>query len=387
MVTAGVFLVARCTPLFELSQSMSSMIIFVGATTAFFAASVALVQNDIKKVIAYSTCSQLGYMFVAMGVGAYQIGMFHLFTHAFFKALLFLGAGSVIHAMSNEQDMTKMGGLRSVIPKTYTLMIIGTLSLTGFGIPGIFGMAGFYSKDAIIESAFMAHSSVASYAFWLLIAAALMTSFYSWRLIFLTFHGKSNASEDVIKHAHESPYVMLLPLVLLALGSIFAGIYFYDSFIDHSWKEFWGNSIFVLKSNHILEEIHHAPYLVKWAPTIAMIVGFIISYKFYIKNKDIPFNLSKEHDLLYNFLYNKWYFDELYNFIFVKPTMKIAKIFWINGDENIINKYGPDGIVRRINQITKRIVKIQTGFIYHYAFSMIIGVSIMITFYMFLSGN
>jgi NADH-quinone oxidoreductase subunit L len=326
-------------------------------------------------------------MFVAMGVGAYQIGMFHLFTHAFFKALLFLGAGSVIHAMSNEQDMTKMGGLRSVIPKTYTLMIIGTLSLTGFGIPGIFGMAGFYSKDAIIESAFMAHSSVASYAFWLLIAAALMTSFYSWRLIFLTFHGKSNASEDVIKHAHESPYVMLLPLVLLALGSIFAGIYFYDSFIDHSWKEFWGNSIFVLKSNHILEEIHHAPYLVKWAPTIAMIVGFIISYKFYIKNKDIPFNLSKEHDLLYNFLYNKWYFDELYNFIFVKPTMKIAKIFWINGDENIINKYGPDGIVRRINQITKRIVKIQTGFIYHYAFSMIIGVSIMITFYMFLSGN
>jgi NADH-quinone oxidoreductase subunit L len=179
----------------------------------------------------------------------------------------------------------------------------------------------------------------------------------------------------------------LLPLVLLALGSIFAGIYFYDSFIDHSWKEFWGNSIFVLKSNHILEEIHHAPYLVKWAPTIAMIVGFIISYKFYIKNKDIPFNLSKEHDLLYNFLYNKWYFDELYNFIFVKPTMKIAKIFWINGDENIINKYGPDGIVRRINQITKRIVKIQTGFIYHYAFSMIIGVSIMITFYMFLSGN
>ncbi|MFQ3361028.1 MAG: NADH-quinone oxidoreductase subunit L [Alphaproteobacteria bacterium] len=387
MVTAGVFLVARCSPLFELSQSMSSMIIFVGATTAFFAASVALVQNDIKKVIAYSTCSQLGYMFVAMGVGAYQIGMFHLFTHAFFKALLFLGAGSVIHAMSNEQDMTKMGGLRSVIPKTYTLMIIGTLSLTGFGIPGIFGMAGFYSKDAIIESAFMAHSSVASYAFWLLIAAALMTSFYSWRLIFLTFHGKSNASEDVIKHAHESPYVMLLPLVLLALGSIFAGIYFYDSFIDHSWKEFWGNSIFVLKSNHILEEIHHAPYLVKWAPTIAMIVGFIISYKFYIKNKDIPFNLSKEHDLLYNFLYNKWYFDELYNFIFVKPTMKIAKIFWINGDENIINKYGPDGIVRRINQITKRIVKIQTGFIYHYAFSMIIGVSIMITFYMFLSGN
>jgi NADH-quinone oxidoreductase subunit L len=387
MVTAGVFLVARCSPLFELSQSMSSMIIFIGATTAFFAASVALVQNDIKKVIAYSTCSQLGYMFVAMGVGAYQIGMFHLFTHAFFKALLFLGAGSVIHAMSNEQDMTKMGGLRSVIPKTYILMIIGTLSLTGFGIPGIFGMAGFYSKDAIIESAFMAHSSVASYAFWLLVAAALMTSFYSWRLIFLTFHGKSNASEDAIKHAHESPYVMLLPLALLALGSIFAGIYFYDSFIDHSWKEFWGNSIFVLKSNHILEEIHHAPYLVKWAPTIAMIVGFIISYKFYIKNKDIPFNLSKDHDLLYNFLYNKWYFDELYNFIFVKPTMKIAKIFWINGDENIINKYGPDGIVRRINQITKRIVKIQTGFIYHYAFSMIIGVSIMITFYMFLSGN
>ena len=387
MVTAGGFLVARCSPLFELSESMSSMIIFVGATTAFFAASVALVQNDIKKVIAYSTCSQLGYMFVAMGVGAYQIGMFHLFTHAFFKALLFLGAGSVIHAMSNEQDMTKMGGLRSVIPKTYILMIIGTLSLTGFGIPGIFGMAGFYSKDAIIESAFMAHSGVSSYAFWLLVAAALMTSFYSWRLIFLTFHGKSNASEENIKHAHESPYVMLLPLIVLAVGSIFAGIYFYDSFIDHSWKEFWSNSIFILESNHILEEIHHAPYLVKWAPTIAMIIGFVMSYKFYIKNKDIPFNLSKEHDLLYNFLYNKWYFDELYNYIFVKPTMKIAKILWINGDENIINRYGPDGIVKRINQITKRIVKIQTGFIYHYAFSMIIGVSIMITFYMFLSGN
>ena len=387
MVTAGVFLVARCSPLFELSHSISSVIIFVGATTAFFAASVALVQNDIKKVIAYSTCSQLGYMFVAMGVGAYQIGMFHLFTHAFFKALLFLGAGSVIHAMSNEQDMTKMGGLKSVIPKTYILMIIGTLSLTGFGIPGIFGMAGFYSKDAIIESAFMAHSSVSSYAFWLLVIAALMTSFYSWRLIFLTFHGKSNASEETIKHVHESPYIMLVPLIILAIGSIFAGFYFYDSFIDHSWKEFWSSSIFVLNSNHILDEIHHAPYLVKWSPTIAMVIGFVISYNFYIRNKDIPFNLSKEHDLLYNFLYNKWYFDDLYNFLFVKPTMKIAKILWKNGDENTINRYGPDGIVKRINQITKRVVKIQTGFIYHYAFSMIIGVSIMITFYMFLSGN
>ena len=381
MVTAGVFLVARCSPLFELSPDVMTFIVFIGATTAIFAASVALVQNDIKRVIAYSTCSQLGYMFVALGVGAYQIGIFHLFTHAFFKALLFLGAGSVIHAMSNEQDMRNMGGLRKYIPKTYILMLAGTLALTGFGIPGVFGMAGFYSKDAIIEASFVTNLDVGTYAFAMLLIAALMTSFYSWRLVFLTFHGKTRASDEVISHIHESPNIMLFPLVILFLGAIFSGYLFYDSFIDHGFKEFWASSIFILKDNHILEEIHHVSYLIKWSPTIMMVLGVSLSYYLYVKNPKIPSKMASEHEVLYNFLLNKWYFDEIYNFIFVKPVIKIGKIFWKSGDENIINRYGPDGISKQVTRITKKMVQLQTGYIYHYAFSMIIGLSFIITFY------
>ena len=381
MVTAGVFLVARCSPLYELASNVSTFIVFIGATTAIFAASVALVQNDIKRVIAYSTCSQLGYMFVALGVGAYQIAIFHLFTHAFFKALLFLGAGSVIHAMSNEQDMRKMGGLRKYIPKTYILMLTGTLALTGFGIPGIFGMAGFYSKDAIIEAAYVTNLDVGTYAFAMLLIAALMTSFYSWRLVFMTFHGQTRATEDVISHIHESPNIMLLPLVILFLGAIFSGYLFYDAFIDYGFKEFWASSIYILKDNHILEEIHHVSYLVKWLPTIMMIMGVCLAYYFYIRHPKTPPKIAAEHEILYNFLLHKWYFDEIYNFIFVMPTIKVGRIFWKSGDENIINRYGPDGLSKQVTRITKKIVQMQTGFIYHYAFSMIIGLSFIITFY------
>ena len=381
MVTAGVFLVARCSPLYELAPAIMSFLVFMGATTAIFAASVALVQNDIKKVIAYSTCSQLGYMFVALGVGAYQVGIFHLFTHAFFKALLFLGAGSVIHAMSNEQDMRNMGGLRKFIPKTYILMLIGTLALTGFGVPGLFGMAGFYSKDAIIEAAYVTNIGIGSYAFTMLLLAALMTSFYSWRLIFMTFHGIPRASKEVMSHLHESPSIMLVPLLILVIGSIFSGYVFYDSFIYAEFKEFWASSIFILKDNYILKELHDVSYLIKWSPTIMMIIGVIIAYYLYIRNPQIPEKIAKDQEVLYNFLLNKWYFDEIYNYIFVKPVVLLGKIFWKRGDENIINRFGPDGISKQVVRVTRKIVQLQSGLIYHYAFSMIIGLTFIITFY------
>ncbi len=381
MVTAGVFLVARCSPLYELAPAIMSFLVFMGATTAIFAASVALVQNDIKKVIAYSTCSQLGYMFVALGVGAYQVGIFHLFTHAFFKALLFLGAGSVIHAMSNEQDMRNMGGLRKFIPKTYILMLIGTLALTGFGVPGLFGMAGFYSKDAIIEAAYVTNIGIGSYAFTMLLLAALMTSFYSWRLIFMTFHGIPRASKEVMSHLHESPSIMLVPLLILVIGSIFSGYVFYDSFIYAEFKEFWASSIFILKDNYILKELHDVSYLIKWSPTIMMIIGVIIAYYLYIRNPQIPEKIAKDQEVLYNFLLNKWYFDEIYNYIFVNPVVLLGKIFWKRGDENIINRFGPDGISKQVVRVTRKIVQLQSGLIYHYAFSMIIGLTFIITFY------
>ena len=381
MVTAGVFLVARCSPLYELAPSVMSFIVFIGATTAIFAASVALVQNDIKKVIAYSTCSQLGYMFVALGVGAYQVGIFHLFTHAFFKALLFLGAGSVIHAMSNEQDMRYMGGLRKFIPKTYILMLVGTLALTGFGVPGLFGMAGFYSKDAIVEAAYVSSLGIGSYAFTMLLVAALMTSFYSWRLIFMTFHGTPRASKEVMSHLHESPNIMLIPLIILVIGSILSGYAFYDSFIYAGFKEFWASSIFILKDNYILKELHDVSYLIKWSPTIMMIIGVTFAYYLYIRNPHIPQKIAKDQEVLYSFLLNKWYFDEIYNYIFVRPAVLVGKIFWKRGDENIINRFGPDGISKQVVKITKKIVQLQSGLIYHYAFSMIIGLTFIVTFY------
>ena len=375
MVTAGIFLVARCSPIFENSDLALSFIIIIGASTAFFAATVGLVQNDIKRIIAYSTCSQLGYMFVALGVGAYQVAIFHLFTHAFFKALLFLGSGSVIHAMSDEQDIQKMGGLYKIIPFTWIMMLIGTLALTGAPL-----LSGYYSKDAIIESAFASHAFGHEYAFYLLVFSALLTSFYSWRLIFLTFHGKTRASQDVLSKAHESPLSMTIPLLLLSFGALFSGYLFSDFFLSYELKELWGNSIYIHPDNHILEEIHHSPFWVKKIPLVMMIIGFIAATIFYFIFKNLPSFLSSKLSFIYNFLHNKWYFDELYNFIFVRAFKKVGLFFWRKGDINTIDRYGPDGLSRIVKTISDKAVNFQSGYLYHYAFVMLIGFSILLTY-------
>ena len=384
MVTAGVFLVARMSPVFELSHTALAFVTFIGAFTAIFAASVGLVQNDIKRVIAYSTCSQLGYMFVALGLGGYSIAIFHLFTHAFFKALLFLGAGSVIHAVSDEQDMRKMGGLKKHIPITYWTMFIGTIALTGLGIPGTYiGTAGFFSKDAIIEAAFVGHNSVASFAFAMTVLAALFTSFYSWRLVFMTFHGKPRASASVMSHVHESPLVMTVPLFILAIGALFAGVVFYGSFIGDGYGDFWKGALFTGADNHLLHDIHGVPFLVKSAATIVMVLGFLIAYQFYIRKPDLPKKLAEEQPGLYQFLLNKWYIDEIYDFLFVRPAMRLGTFFWKRGDGWFIDGFGPDGISARVLNITDKVVKFQTGFIYHYAFAMMIGIAALVTWMMF----
>jgi len=383
MVTAGVFLVARMSPVFELSVHALTVVTLIGAITAFFAATVGLVQNDIKRVIAYSTCSQLGYMFVALGVGAYGAGIFHLFTHAFFKALLFLGAGSVIHAVSDEQDMRRMGGLRTHIPATYWMMIIGTLALTGFGIPfsGI-GTAGFISKDVIIESSFVGQNPAAPFAFWMLVIAAILTSFYSWRLIFMTFHGKPRASSDVMHHVHESPMVMLVPLFLLALGALIAGMIFVGDFFGHHYDEFWKGALFTLPENQVLEKFHYVPSWVKLSPFIAMVVGFAVAWYFYIRSPETPKALAKQHRGLYLFLLNKWYFDELYDFLFVRSAKRLGRFLWKEGDGRVIDGLGPDGIAARVQDITSRVIRLQTGYLYHYAFAMLIGVAALVTWMM-----
>ncbi|WP_193178454.1 NADH-quinone oxidoreductase subunit L [Oricola nitratireducens] len=396
MVTAGVFMVARMSPLFELSPTALTVVTTVGAITAFFAATVGLVQNDIKRVIAYSTCSQLGYMFVALGVGAYGAGIFHLFTHAFFKALLFLGAGSVIHAVSDEQDMRKMGGLRKHIPMTYWMMVVGTLALTGVGLPGtLIGTAGFFSKDAIIESSFVAHNPASGFAFGLLVIAALFTSFYSWRLIFMTFHGKPRASADVMHHVHESPPVMLIPLFVLAAGALFAGLLFHESFIGHAaegahhegwYNEFWRAALVAGPDNHILADMHSVPLFVKLSPFIVMVLGLVIAWYMYIRSPQAPKALAAQHEGLYKFLLNKWYFDELYDFLFVKPVMRLGTFLWKWGDGWLIDGFGPDGIAMRVRQVTTRVVKLQTGYLYHYAFAMLIGVAALVT-WMMLGGS
>jgi len=385
MVTAGVFMVARLSPIFELSHTALLIVTFVGAFTALFAASVGLVQNDIKRVIAYSTCSQLGYMFVALGLGAYSVAIFHLFTHAFFKALLFLGAGSVIHAVSDEQDMRRMGGLKSKIPVTYWLMFIGNIALTGVGIPGtIIGTAGFFSKDAVIEASFASHSGVAGFAFFCLVLAAAFTSFYSWRLFFMTFHGKPRAPADVMEHAHESPQIMLAPLYVLAAGALFAGLIFHTDFVDaHHFETFWRESLFMSQTNEILEELHHVPFWVKASPFAAMLLGLVVAYWFYIARPETPKALASQHDGLYRFLLNKWYFDELFDTIFVRPAHALGSFFWKRGDIGVIDRFGPDGISGRVLQITAWAVKLQTGYLYHYAFVMLIGVAGLVTWMMF----
>jgi NADH-quinone oxidoreductase subunit L len=383
MVTAGVFMVARMSPIFELSHTALLVVTIIGATTAFFAATVALVQNDIKRVIAYSTCSQLGYMFVALGVGAYGAAVFHLFTHAFFKALLFLCAGSVIHSVSEEQDMRRMGGLRKLIPVTYWMMLIGTVAITGLGIPGtIIGTAGFFSKDAIIESTFASHSPAAGYAFTLLVVSALFTSFYSWRLIFMTFFGKPRASAEVMHHVHESPPVMLVPLLILAVGAILAGVVFKEFFFGNDYAEFWKGALFTLPTNEVLEHYHHVPTWVKLSPFTAMIVGFIVAWIFYIRSPETPKALAERHRGLYQFLLNKWYFDELYDFLFVRPAKRLGRLFWKGGDGWLIDGFGPDGISARVLDVTNRVVKMQSGYLYHYAFAMLIGVAALVTWMM-----
>ncbi|MDX5592716.1 NADH-quinone oxidoreductase subunit L [Pseudovibrio sp. SPO723] len=388
MVTAGVFMVARLSPIFELSHVALTVVTLFGATTAIFAATVGCVQNDIKRVIAYSTCSQLGYMFVALGVGAYSIGVFHLFTHAFFKALLFLCAGSVIHAVSDEQDMRKMGGLRKHIPVTYWTMMIGTLALTGFGIPLTYiGTAGFISKDAIIEAAYVGHNAFASYAFWMTVAAAFLTSFYSWRLTFMTFHGKPRASADVMSHVHESPWVMTVPLLLLSVGALFAGMAFKANFFGDAYDAFWKGSLFVSSENHILHEMHHVPVWVRLSPFVMMASGFLLAWQFYLRKPEMPKALAARHDALYRFLLNKWYFDELYDILFVRSSMWLGRFLWKRGDGTVIDGMGPDGVAARVQDVTARVIRLQSGYIYHYAFAMLIGVAFFVTLSMFSGGG
>ena len=373
MVTAGVFLIVRCSPMYDLAPDILSLITFVGATTAIFAASIGLVQNDIKRIIAYSTCSQLGYMFFAVGVGAYGAAMFHLFTHAFFKALLFLGAGSVIHAVNDEQDIRKMGGLSSYIPFTHMLMLIGTISLMGFPFT-----AGYYSKDAIIESAYLASSGFSSYAFIIGLLGVLMTSFYSWRLMFLTFNGTSRIEEKDISRIHESPNVMLIPLIILAIGALFSGYFFKDYFIGSNSELFWGNSIAL----HHHDE-HHIPFLIYYAPMLLGFLGLFLAWYMYLKNKSIPGKIVKLNGPLYQFLLNKWYFDELYEFIFVRPAKAIGHFLWKVFDGRIIDGFGPDGIAKVVLDLSIRAKRIQSGYIYHYAFAILIGVSLFITYFIY----
>ena len=371
MVTAGVFLVVRCSPIFEYSQTALNVVAVVGMTTAFFAATVALVQNDIKKIVAYSTCSQLGYMFFAVGVGAYHVAIFHLFTHAFFKALLFLGSGCVIHSFNNEQDIRLMGGVWKKIPFTYALMIIGTLALTGFPF-----FSGYYSKDAIIEFAYLSGSTIGHLASAVGIFTVLLTAIYSWRLIFKTFHGKYNNKENNLNSIHESSLTMLIPSSLLAVGAILSGILFKEMFIGYDSSQFWNSSILFLQS---IQHDHPPIWLVVITPAI-VIIAIPIAYYLFVENEKVLKNFVLKNKFLYNFLVNKWYFDELYSFIFVEPLKKIGLFFWKKGDINIIDRYGPEGLSRLVKIISDKAVLFQSGYLYHYAFVMLIGFSILLTY-------
>jgi NADH-quinone oxidoreductase subunit L len=402
MVTAGVFLVCRCSPMFQLAPNAAAFVTFIGATTAFFAASVGLFQNDIKRVIAYSTCSQLGYMFAAAGVASYDAAMFHLFTHAFFKALLFLSAGAVITSMHHEQDMRKMGGLRKAIPFTYGMMLIGNLALTGVGIPYLsIGLAGFYSKDAIINATFSAHSGIGTYAFTLLIVSAGMTSFYSWRQFLMTFHGRyrgldhqhheSHGGDETHSHddhhaprldeIHESPLTMLVPLGLLAIGAVFAGVAFVHLFIGEGAQAFWRASLFVPKGAE-----GELPVWVELAPLTVTIIGFAIAYYYYILHPELPRKLAARRGLLYLFLFNKWYFDELYDFVFVRPAFFIGRFLWKKGDGMVIDGLGPDGVSARVLDAARGAVRLQSGYVYHYALAMLLGVVALATWFMATGG-
>jgi NADH-quinone oxidoreductase subunit L len=441
MVTAGVFLVCRMSPLMEYAPQATNFIVFLGASTAFFAATVGLVQNDIKRVIAYSTCSQLGYMFVAAGLGAYSVAMFHLLTHAFFKAMLFLGAGSVIHAMHHEQDMRNYGGLRHKIPKTFAMMMIGTLAITGVGIPLLYvgfpiGFAGFVSKDAIIETAYA--GTAGGYAFWMLVVAALMTSFYSWRLMFMTFYGTPRGNAHTHDHAQESPNSMLIPLYVLAVGAVFSGMVWYGSFFGHTNKvaKFFGvpyaeasehgeetslgaeaaprddhadetaqdvgakeekphynfagapgeGAIHVAPENHVLNDAHEVPTWVKLAPFFAMLAGLGLAYQMYIRRPDWPHKLATQQAPLYQFLLNKWYFDEIYNFAIIKPTLALGRLLWKQGDTKTIDG-GINGLAMGIIPFFTRLAgRAQSGYIFTYAFAMVLGIAVMLTWMTLFGG-
>jgi NADH-quinone oxidoreductase subunit L len=377
MVTAGVFLMARMSPLMEYAPHALTFVTLIGASTAFFAATVGCVQNDIKRVIAYSTCSQLGYMFVAAGVGAYQVAIFHLITHAFFKALLFLGAGSVIHAMSDEQDMRRMGGLARLIPATCIVMWIGNLALAG--IPPF---AGYYSKDAIISAAYLAHTNIGNYAFVCTILAAFLTAFYSWRLLFMTFHGTSRADHHTLEHVHESPSVMLVPLVILATGACIAGWLLRGWFIGEGQEQFWNHSIFNQPANRIVESLERAPALVEFAPLIVALLGIGLAYVMYIARPELPRKLAKQFPGIYFFLLYKWYFDELYDRIFVRPYFWLAGKSWRIGDAMLIDGV-PNGLAALAVEGSREAVKIQTGSLAAYAFVMLIGVVVLVGVFMF----
>ena len=414
MVTAGVYMVCLLSPMFEYAPMARTIVTVIGAVTALFAATVGLAQNDIKRVIAYSTCSQLGYMFFAAGVGAYQAAMFHLFTHAFFKALLFLGAGAVIHAMHHEQDMRNMGGLAKKIPVTYWMMIIGTLALTGVGIPGLpLGFAGFFSKDAIIEVAYVA-GEAGQVAFWLLVVAAMFTSFYSWRLIHLTFHGSprdaqhahtadpdpahaalESHDEPIADHAHddhghghhgsaydnahEAPRIMLVPLYILGIGAVLAGVVFHELFFGHAEhiEHFFAGSVVV--SGELIDAAHHVPLWVKWSATIAMLIGFAAAWQLYIRDPAMPARIAAANPGLYKFLLNKWYFDELYDRIFVRPALWLGRSLWKGFDDWLVDETITEGLGNRVKDVTARVVKLQSGYLYHYAFAMLIGIAALLT--------
>ncbi|MGN6515009.1 MAG: NADH-quinone oxidoreductase subunit L [Rhizomicrobium sp.] len=414
MVTAGVFLVCRCSPMFEYAPKALEFVTFIGATTAFFAASVGLFQNDIKRVIAYSTCSQLGYMFAAAGVSAYGGAMFHLFTHAFFKALLFLSAGAVIHSMHHEQDMRKMGGLAKYLPFTWAMMLIGNLALTGVGVPVLgIGTSGFYSKDGIINAAFLSGTPMGTYAFWLTLIAAGMTAFYSWRQFLMTFHGPyRGAQQQHLSHAdhgahahdepidgddhghhgpvklsevHESPLVMLIPLAVLAAGALFAGGVFDHVFVGVDAGGFWRTSIGAVAGHHAADA--EVPLWVELAPIVLTIIGFAIAFYYYVLHPDVPPKMAAKNGPLYNFLYNKWYFDELYDFLFVRPAMWIGRTLWKIGDGKIIDGLGPDGVAARVLDVTRETVRIQSGYVYHYALAMLAGALVLITWFVVVMGG
>lgn len=375
MVTAGVFMVARLSPVFEYAPIALSVVTFFGATTAIFAATIAITQTDIKRVIAYSTCSQLGYMFFACGVSAYSAGIFHLTTHAFFKALLFLGAGAVIHAMSDEQDMRKMGGIWRAIPLTYALMWIGSLALAG-----IFPFAGFFSKDIILESAFAAHTGLGTYAFGLGILAAFLTAFYSWRLLFMTFHGRPRADERVMAHVHEAPPVMWVPLIGLAIGAIAIG-YLMLPMVSAD-VDFWGTSILVLPTHTALAEAHHVAFWVKALPMAVGVLGIAGAYLFYVLRPEWPAIVAARGRPVYLFLLNKWYFDELYDVLFVRPARYLGRNLWKQGDGAVIDGIGPDGLAAVTLSVARRAVRLQSGYIYHYAFAMLLGLAAIVTWYL-----